>query len=257
MILAPDPSDPRTQYVPLRSGFQPYSEIRDRYIDQFTHSSKGPRSNSSGRASPKQQRRCPWGPRKALSQPPAKAPAAGAAPVSPEGLLKDVIGQIRRNRLENIMLLVPPDGFDLDLTQSLRDLSAQVIGPTDVRFDIVLVGSSKVPKSFATWRHVPAGSSSRSRTSTRSAHWPSALRNEQASGAWVTIPRQGSILFPNLENQSLSLPRKRRRTSSKHDSTRTSSSINPSLKMCPKTGQTNRAHHVHRATRENSRPGHR
>ncbi len=206
MILAPDPSDPRTQYVPIRSGFQPYSEIRDRYIDQFTRLVERTKIELIRPSFAETAAPMPLGPAEGANQPPAKAPAAGAAPVSPEGLLKDVIGQIRRNRLENIMLLVPPDGFDLNLTQSLRDLSAQVIGPTDVRFDIVLIGSSKVPKEL---RDLAVRSGGVILTIT-DVHEVGALaqrlRNEQASGAWVTIPRQGSILFPNLEKPKDALP---------------------------------------------------
>ena len=202
MILAPDPSPHSTaQFVPVRSGFQPYAEIRDRYIEQFTRLVERTKielvrptfADPAAQAAP--------GPAEAANQPAAKASAAGAAPVSPEGLLKDVIGQIRRNRLENIMLLVPPDGFDLDLTQSLRDLSVEMIGRTDVRFDIVLIGSGTIPKELRDLSIRSGGVILTISDVHEVGALAQRLRNEQASAAWVTIPRQGRIPFPYLAKE--------------------------------------------------------
>ena len=106
-----------------------------------------------------------------------------------------MIGQIRRNRLENIILLVPPDGFDLDLIQSLRDLSAQMIGSTDVRFDIVLIGSGTIPKELRDLSVRSGGVVLTISDVHEVGALAQRLRNEQASGAWVTIPRQGRIPF--------------------------------------------------------------
>ena len=65
-----------------------------------------------------------------------------------QALLRDLYDQIERDRLENLVVLVPPGGLPPGLEQSLTVFKAKLAKGVDVRLDIAIVGSESIPTTL-------------------------------------------------------------------------------------------------------------
>lgn len=202
LILAPDPLDPRADLALTQSGVRLYSEIRESCIDQFARLIDRERIEPvvvRGDV-PLVQRLLSPGLGQVPKEIPARPPGPGQAPGETQGryeqlqgILAQVVGEIRKNSLENILLLVPPDGLPDSFGRSVEGIRGQVLGRTDVRFDVVLIGSGTIPPALRDLSFRSGGSIITATDIDEVGAIAQRLRNEQAAGAWVILPRQGVI----------------------------------------------------------------
>lgn len=59
-----------------------------------------------------------------------------------------LIEQVRRNRIENVILVIPPDGLSKNMNDTLEVVRKTILEGSDVRVDLVLVGYATVPLRF-------------------------------------------------------------------------------------------------------------
>ncbi len=110
-----------------------------------------------------------------------------------QGYLNNLFDQIDRNRLENVAVLIPPDGLPPGLGQSLEALRAKIDPSTDIRLDLVLVGPQKIDSRLRDLAIRSRGSVATVADIDEVAVIAQRLRDEQTSGAWVIMPHPGTI----------------------------------------------------------------
>lgn len=199
LLIAPPPLSPAFEYVPVQSGFEPYADLTGRYIEVFARliqrnqvELRRPTLDTGER-----------GARAALAAPlPTNLLGFDAEGMRAEQrrralrsreLLNEVLGRLRRDEVENIAILIPPGGLPTDLRDAIRDVRDQLMGQTDVRLDLVQVGTARIDPLLRDLC-LRSGGSVLTVTDTHEVG-PIAqrLRNEQSAGAWLALPREFDI----------------------------------------------------------------
>ena len=198
-LITPDPIDPSNNFVLTEAGIFSYSLIRDRSIVQFARLVDRARIEvvtptlraESGVGSQALNMRIdrPFG---------STVPETPSGDVDPEepslrAVLKDTVDSLGRNRLENIVILVPPGGLPKSLTEDLRAIDAQLPADIDVRVDVILVGPTSIPDSLRNFVVKSRGSILTVTDIDEVGSIAQRLKNEQSTGSWVVIPQQGKI----------------------------------------------------------------
>ena len=103
------------------------------------------------------------------------------------------IEQIRRNRIENLIVVVPPDGLSLNLSDTLEAVRTLVLDGSDVRVDLVLVGYATVPLRFRDMVAQTGGSVQVIGDVDELGLIAQRIKNDVALGSWISRPQQGYI----------------------------------------------------------------
>ncbi|MEJ7638528.1 MAG: hypothetical protein WKF75_11285, partial [Singulisphaera sp.] len=145
IIIAPDPLNPTYDLVFTQSGIVRYADIRKECIEEFTRLIdrtkilptliQGDEVSTSGLLTNSPQLRADG----------VQARDQQARFVNIQRILDLTVDQIRRNRIENLIIMVPPGGLPFDLGRTLESFRGELIGKTDLRLDIVLVGAVSIP----------------------------------------------------------------------------------------------------------------
>ena len=206
IIIDPDPIDPRADVVITQAGISRYADLRDQYVELFQKLVE--RAKIELLTTELQQRRLKER-REMLAKPNMErarqerlrriAELADRGKVRAQreadlrALVNELISQVRRNRLENIVFLVPPGGLDADLKSLFEALRRQLIVKGDVRLDLVLVGAPDVPAELRDIAVGTGGSVVTLSDIDEVGAVAQRLKNDQTSGAWVVVPQQGVI----------------------------------------------------------------
>ena len=110
--------------------------------------------------------------------------------------------QVRRNRFDNIIVIVPPGGLPEDLGDQLESLRKRMALNPDVRLDIVQTDTGNVPRRLRDLCARSRGSSLLAYDIDSFGAIGQRLRGEGISGSWVIAPEQGRIdLTPGAGTQ--------------------------------------------------------
>lgn len=193
IIIAPDPLNPAFDLVFTQSGIVRYADIRRECLEEFARLIdrtkilptliQGDEVATSGLLPNSPQLRADK----------VQAPDQQARFVNVQRILDLTVDQIRRNRIENIIIMVPPGGLPFDLGRTLESLRGELIGKTDLRMDIVLVGSVSIPDQLRDLAVRSGGSILTATDKDEVGAIAQRLKNDQAAGAWVAIPLQGVL----------------------------------------------------------------
>jgi hypothetical protein len=191
VLIAPPPLDPANNNVLVQSGIEPFTALRDRYILQFSkliNRTQIDLQASTLVAGGDDTERVV--PRNLVGfTPEGETIDRRRGSTTPRGLLDDLLVQIRRNEIENIAVLVPPGGLGNDIDDLLIEYKNQLRGKTDLRLDIVAVGTADVPPLLRDLSYRSGGVSLTISDSNEVGAIAQRLRNEQAAGAWIVLPR--------------------------------------------------------------------
>ncbi|WP_435005494.1 choice-of-anchor X domain-containing protein [Tundrisphaera lichenicola] len=111
------------------------------------------------------------------------------------GLLDLVAQEIRRDTIKNVAVLVPPGGLPPSIIEKLENLKPILIGKTDLRLDIVQVGTAPIPRQLRDFSARSDGSILTVTDQDEVGAVSQRLANDQSQGTWVNFPLQGTILF--------------------------------------------------------------
>ena len=206
IIIDPDPLDPRQDFVITHSGIYRYADLRDQYVDIFSKLIE--RAKVVLLTTDAQKRRLDA--RRELLGKPIDERMRGErarriAELNDRGKVRtqretdlrlsmnELATQIRGNRVENIVFLVPPGGLPRNLALLFESLRLQLIRKADVRLDIVLVNSADVPFELRDIAIGTGGSIVTIADIDDIGAVAQRLKNEQTSGAWVVLPFQDQI----------------------------------------------------------------
>ncbi|WP_157579419.1 hypothetical protein [Singulisphaera acidiphila] len=215
IIIDPDPLDPSQDFVFCLSGIYRYTDLRDQYVDLFSKLVE--RAKIELLTTEIQKIRLEER-RKMLAKPTynrsrdaqlrrlAELADRNKVRAQRETELRATISelgqQIRRNRLENIVFLIPPGGLPRDIGVLFEGLRRQLIVQGDVRLDIVMVGPDFVPPELRDIAIGSGGSISTIADVDEVGALAQRLKNDQASGAWVILPHQDEIRGPRADIES-------------------------------------------------------
>lgn len=212
IIIDPDPLDPAQDFVFCLSGIYRYTEIRDQCVDLFSKlverakievlktDAQKTRLQARGRmlALTPQQRSLEERNRRL-----AEMADRNKVRVQREAELRATISelsqQIRRNRVENIVFLIPPGGLPHDIGAIFESLRRQLIVKGDVRLDIVMVGPDYIPYELRDIAVGSGGSISTIADIDEVGAVAQRLKNDQSSGSWVVLPHQDEIAGPRTD----------------------------------------------------------
>ena len=107
-------------------------------------------------------------------------------------VLADTIDQIGRDRLENIIILVPPGGLPSEVARQIPLIRNQFGSALrTIRLDLVLVGAVQVDTELRDAVVDSRGSVLTITDVDEIGAIAQRLKNEQSSGSWVIVPQQG------------------------------------------------------------------
>jgi hypothetical protein len=198
-FITPSVSRPEYEFVETQGGVFPYSKVRDRGFEDFSRLIDRARIElvRPTFAIDTDRRFGPIAPR--IDRPfELESPQEAEARRKRRNedfsyFLNEIFQQLERNRLENIAILVPPDGLPPDIDDTLRVLQSKLPPSLDARLDLVLVGPVDLSTEL---RHLSVKSRGSVLTVADMDEIGSIaqrLRDEQSSGAWVMIPQQSTI----------------------------------------------------------------
>ena len=107
--------------------------------------------------------------------------------------LRELTDQVKRNRFDNIIVIVPPGGFPENLGNQLESLRKRMALNPDVRLDIVQIDTGIVPERLRDLRARSRGSSLLAFDIDSFGAIGQRLRGEGLAGSWVIIPEQGHL----------------------------------------------------------------
>src|SRR5262249_23242336 len=107
--------------------------------------------------------------------------------------LADIADQLQRDRLENIVILVPPGGLPPSVGQQIPLMRSRLQSNLDVRVDLVLVGAVDIATELRDAIIDSRGSVLTVTDVDEIGAIAQRLRNEQSSGSWVIIPQPGNF----------------------------------------------------------------
>ncbi len=111
------------------------------------------------------------------------------------GLIDIAKDGIQKDTIKSIAVLVPTGGLPDEVIQKLEDLRPVVIGKTDVRLDIVQVGTASIPKQLRDLAVRSDGSILTVTDQDEVGAVSQRLANDQSQGTWINFPLQGSIYY--------------------------------------------------------------
>jgi hypothetical protein len=197
-FILPAPMDDNYQIVVTQGGVFPYNTLRDRGFQDFSFLINRERivldtPQFAAASDPAARRLGPTieRPLAALSAPTQEERRDTNIRVA--DLLNTIVEQIERDRLENITVLVPPDGLPAGITDALQAFENRFAHAYDLRLDLVLVGSPFIQPAL---RHQSVRSRGSILTITDIDEIPTIaqrLRDEQTDGSWLVIPQQGTM----------------------------------------------------------------
>jgi len=179
-IVAPPPLTPARDIVHIEAGDTlPYDDLRKLAVDQISRLIQRERTE--------------------------EFPNPLATPIDPSTMasgdrfryMNRVFGllteQVRRNRVENIIFLVPPGGVATELSDDLEVLRAQLQKTTDVRMDVILMFDANIPHRLRDEVYQSGGSVHFIADIDEIGSIAQRLKNDIAAGSWVSYPEQGTI----------------------------------------------------------------
>ena len=114
-------------------------------------------------------------------------------------LLAFVYDEIRKDTIQNVVLVVPPGGLPLDLIARLEAIRSLVIGHSDLRLDIVQLGTAPIPRQLRDFAIRSDGAILTVTDQDEVGAVSQRLANDQSQGTWVNVPIQGTIAFRTKE----------------------------------------------------------
>jgi len=114
-------------------------------------------------------------------------------------LLDLIYGEIRKDTIQNVVLLVPPNGLPLELVSKLEKLRPLIIGKTDLRLDIVQVGAAPIPRQLRDYASRSDGTVFTVTDQDEVGAISQRLANDQSQGTWINLPLQGTIHFQDRD----------------------------------------------------------
>ena len=124
----------------------------------------------------------------------ASGPATPSAPVDIQDVLADTIEQINRDRLENIIILVPPGGLPSSVARAIPRIRSEFgAGLRSIRLDLVLVGAVDIAAEIRDAVVDSRGSVLTITDGDEIGAIAQRLKNEQSSGSWVIVPTPGTF----------------------------------------------------------------
>ncbi|WP_165252178.1 hypothetical protein [Paludisphaera soli] len=209
IIVDPDPLDPRFDYILSQAGMSRYEDLRDQYVELFTKLIQRAKIelittqlqrrrleerrsqlalSTSDRAQKERIRR--------IAELGDRSRVRSQRETELRALINEVAGEVGRNRIENVIFLVPPGGIPKELVSLFEAFRRQILIKGDVRIDLVLVSSADVPAEL---RDIAVGSNGSIITVAdvdEVGAVAQRLKNEQTSGSWVILPYQDRIDGP-------------------------------------------------------------
>ncbi|MFO0910464.1 MAG: hypothetical protein U0794_19320 [Isosphaeraceae bacterium] len=214
IVVDPDPIDPRDDFVVTQTGIYRASDLRDRYTEVFQRlvaraqielltTNLQDRRNRERRESLNETRQERI--RKDRAQRIAELADRGRVRSQREAelrtLLTEVIDQVRRNRIENIVFVVPPGGLPAEMSVQFESLRRALIIKGDVRLDVVVMGASEFPAALRDICIGTGGSVISFTSLDEVGALAQRLKNDQTAGAWVILPHQDTIKPVNLADK--------------------------------------------------------
>jgi hypothetical protein len=207
-IVAPMPVDPAFDRVRIDVGDDlPYRDVRNLIVAQFARMLGGERSEAVanlqpfGFGSPGRLR-----PELVEGDWPANNANRFAQLV---GMVAQLVEEVRRNRVDGIIFVVPPGGLMAELSDALEGLRVQVLD-SDVRVDILLADRGTIPMQLRDLTVRSGGSVQLLPDLDEVGAIAQRIRSEISDGSWVAAPQQGYIDFTGLGGD-LSEPSRGRR----------------------------------------------
>ncbi|WZO96240.1 choice-of-anchor X domain-containing protein [Isosphaeraceae bacterium EP7] len=198
LIIAPDPIDPKYDYIPTKDGIHHYDELRDDCIDEFNRLIDRAKvlptlvTGAEVQGAPflggLRDRR----PEIAFGEV-DRPDTAHERNEAIRRIFAQAIDQIRRNRIENIIIVVPPGGLPPDLGRSLETIRTEMISKADLRLDVVLLCDEVIPAQLRDLSMRSGGSILTITDIDEVGALAQRLKNAQSAGAWVVIPLQDEI----------------------------------------------------------------
>ena len=108
-------------------------------------------------------------------------------------LFNQLAEMVRRNRVENIIILVPPGGFSPKLGQPLEDLRRRIIDDSDVRLDLVLMNGARVSDRIRDLAVRSGGTTQIWIDADETGAIIQRIESESSSGSWVITPQQAAL----------------------------------------------------------------
>ena len=110
-------------------------------------------------------------------------------------ILELVRDQIAQEKLENIVVLIPPGGLTDHFNSGFEKLAAAFIGKADLRLDIAVVGSSPIPARLRDFVVRTNGSILTVTDSDEVGAVAQRLAGAQTQGTWISVPQQDMLTF--------------------------------------------------------------
>ena len=184
-------------FVLTQGGVFPYATIRDRSTVQFSRLVDRAKIELVIPASRREGDFRPIAAR--IEMPFANIPGEDpterqATRVDIQQTLADIVDQLKRDRLENIAILVPPGGLPANLGEQISLIRSRFQSGLNVRLDLVLVGAQS---GLATELRDAVVDSQGSVLTVTDIDEIGAiaqrLKNDQSSGSWVIVPQLGNF----------------------------------------------------------------
>jgi len=112
-----------------------------------------------------------------------------------QGLITKLVEEVRRDRVENIVILAPPGGISQQLDDILEEFRALVLDHANVRVDVVLSEQGTIPLRLRDLVAQSGGSVQMGIDLDELGAVAQRLKNEVAAGSWVARPQKGYIDF--------------------------------------------------------------
>ncbi len=197
-FINPDPLDPKYCYMLSQGGVVPYVLVRDCGFRDFSRLIDRERIELVQPNFPYEKT---WGPAISVR---IDRPFEAAEFASQDRIrqarnndfpawLEDLFDQVQRDRLENVVVLVPPGGLPPSLEQSLTVFKAKLAKALDVRLDIAIVGFQKIPTTLRDLCVRSGGLVLSITDIDEIGAIAQRLKNEQTSGSWIILPQQSTI----------------------------------------------------------------
>ncbi|MHC5538191.1 choice-of-anchor X domain-containing protein [Singulisphaera rosea] len=111
--------------------------------------------------------------------------------------------EIRRNMVENIIVLVPPGGFPEDIGSSLEPFRDAVLNDSDVRVDLIVAASGTVPRRLRDLSVRSGGIVMSVADIDEIGVAAQRLRTEGVSGSWVIAPHKGTVYLKAMPRDDI------------------------------------------------------
>ncbi|WP_165221458.1 hypothetical protein [Aquisphaera insulae] len=108
-------------------------------------------------------------------------------------MVNSLTESVRRNRAENIILITPPGGLPVELSDELEGLRARLQKNGDVRLDVIEMFDGSIPLRLRDQAHQSGGTVQLVADIDELGTIAQRIKNDISAGAWVSFPDQGTI----------------------------------------------------------------